>query len=482
MAGKSYFHCAMAILAMAALGGCKVGPNYQRPDVSALVPGDWHWKMASPADQLEKGPWWEAFHDPALNELENRALTNNFTLQSAVARLDQARAVARVSRSRYLPALSANPGLRHERTSGNLPTPIPFDVPSALITSYSVPFDLSYEIDVWGRVRRSFEAAKAEAQAGAADLETVRLSACAETAVSYFFLRSLDEEIETLQKAIRLREDSIRVLTGRFQAGAALEIDLERAKAELANSRIELAESGRMRAELFNALALLCGTAPASFNLPPHAPVSKPFAPPANLPADLLERRPDIASAERRLASSNARIGVARAAYYPAIRLTGQAGYLSADAQDLFAGDSRIWSIGPGVSIPLFTGGRTTAQVRQAEAAYAENLADYRQAVLSAFKDVEDSLAAVDMRREQIAAQEQGLRSAARARDLAQARHDAGVGSYLELIDAERVLLAHQRRLAQLHGQQFAAQVRLIKALGGGWAAEGATAADVGPR
>jgi len=461
-------YCAMLLV----LCSCAVGPDYIRPDVASLTPADWHWKLAEPKDEIPKGEWWKIFEDPVLDELQAGAVADNQNLRAAVARVDEARAVARVSHSELFPELSLNPSFRRERTSGNLPTPIPIDVPSAHFNTYSVPFDLSYEVDLWGRVRRSFEAAQAQAEASVSDYQNVLLTLTADVAVNYFLIRALDSEIAALKQTVTLRSESVRILSGRFENGTIPEIDLAQARTELATAKTELADVTRQRAETVHALALLCGKPASSFEIAEGREETSPPVVPAGLPSSLLERRPDIARAERSLVARNAQIGVARAAYFPALRLTGQGGYLSARADVLFTGESSIWSFGPRVSLPLFNAGRTAAEVKQAEASYREALAEYRQSVLTAFKEVEDSLAQITLRDEQGAAQAEALASAARVTDLARARYEAGVASYLELMDAERNLLQQERRQAQIEGQRFVAGVRLIKALGGGWAGQ----------
>lgn len=459
--------CTMLLLFV--LCSCAVGPDYIRPDAASLTPADWHWKLAEPRDEIPKGEWWKIFEDPVLDALQAGAVADNQNLRAAMARVDEARAVARVSRSELFPELSLDPSFRRERTSGNLPTPIPIDVPSAHFNTYSVPFDVSYEVDLWGRVRRSFEAAQAQAEASVSDYENVLLTLTADVAVNYYLVRTLDSEIAVLKQTITLRSESVRILTGRFEAGTIPEIDLAEAKTELATARAELADVSRQRAETLHALALLCGKPASSFEIVEGGLETSPPHVPPGLPSSLLERRPDIARAERNLAAKNAQIGVARAAYFPALRLTGQGGYLSAQADVLFTRESSVWSFGPSVSLPLFNAGRTAAEVKRAEASYGEALAEYRQAVLTAFKEVEDSLAQITLRDEQRAAQAEALASAARVTELARARYEAGVASYLELVDAERNMLLQERRQAQIEGQRFAASVRLIKSLGGGW-------------
>lgn len=463
--------CRCAVLVV--LCSCTVGPNYKRPDVSNITPKDWHWKIAEPKDTVPKGEWWKIFNDPVLNELEIGAVADNQNLQAAVARVDEARAAARISRSRFFPELSLDPLLMRERTSANQPTPIPIPPPFTLssehLNTFSVPFDLSYEVDLWGRVRRSFEAARAQAEAGASDYQNVLLTLTADVAVNYFLVRSLDSEIDALRRTVELRRESVRILNDRFETGAISEIDLARAKTELTIAEADLADTTLQRAETLNGLALLCGKPAGSFEIADRPVTAPPPFVPAGLPSSLLERRPDIASAERKLAARNAQIGVAVAGYFPVLRLTGQAGYLSAKADKLFSDDSRVWSIGPNVTMPLFTGGRTAAEVTQAEAAYQEALAEYRQTVLTAFKDVEDSLAQVVLRNEQAVAQGKAVALAGRVAKLVNARYEAGAINHLDVVDAQREMLQQQRREAELAAQRFAASVRLIKALGGGW-------------
>ncbi len=452
-----------------ALCSCAVGPDYKRPDVTNITPPDWHWKIAEPKDAIPKGAWWTIFKDTVLDEMETGAVANNQSLRAAVARVDEARAAARLSRSQFFPQLSLDPLFSRQRTSANQPTPIPFKLPTAFLNTYSVPLDLSYEVDLWGRVRRSFEAAQAQAQASVSDYQNVLLTLTADVAVNYFLVRSLDTEVAVLRRTVELRDESVRLLKDRFAAGAVSEIDVAQAKTELASARADLADTTRQRAETLNALALLCGKPASSFEISERPVTTSPPVVPAGLPSSLLERRPDISKAERDLAASNAQIGVARAAYFPVLHLTGQAGYLSAKADSLFSDSSRIWSIGPGVSLPLFTGGRIAAGVDQAKAAYEETLADYRQTVLRAFKEVEDSLAQIVLRNQQDTAQAEALAAASRVNELAKARYEAGTVSHLEVIDAERNMLQYERLKAQIEGQRFAASVRLIKALGGVW-------------
>ena len=458
---------------LAVLCSCAVGPDYKRPEVGDITPPDWRWKIAEPKDAVPKGDWWKLFKDPELDELESGAVSNNQNLRAAVARVDEYRASARLSRSEFFPELSLDPSASRQRTSANqpiaLPLPPQFKVSSIQLNSFNVPLDLSYEVDLWGRVRRSLESAQAEAQAGVADYHNVLLALTADVAVNYFTVRSLDTEIAILRRTVELNEESVRILSERLAIGTIPESDLDQAKTGLASAKAELADAARQRSETVNAIALLCGRPASSFNIRECPLTGAPPVRPAGLPSSLLERRPDIAKAERNLASKNAQIGVARAAYFPVLHLTGQAGYLSSKVDDLFSGGSRDWSFGPGVSLPLFTGGRTAASVEQAQASYEEGLADYRQTVLTAFKEVEDSLAQIVFTSEQAVAQDEAVASAERVNIQAEARYGAGAISLFELLDAERNKLQYERQKAETDGRRFSAGVRLIKALGGGW-------------
>jgi multidrug efflux system outer membrane protein len=453
---------------------CAVGPDYQPPKPAQFAPADWHWKPAQPADAAPKGDWWNVFHDPVLAGLESNAIAGNQNLRAAVARVDQARAAARLTRSQFFPELSLDPSFSRQRVSGNEPIPfsIPFKLKPVYINTYNVPLDLSYELDLWGRVRRSFQSAAAQAQATAADTQNILLTLAADVAVNYFLIRSLDAQIAATAGAVRSREASVRILQARYDAGSIPEIDAVQARTALATARYDLADLQRQRAETLDALALLCGQPASSFALAEAPLPASPPLVPVGLPSSVLERRPDIAAAERNLAAKSAQIGVARAAYFPVVRLTGQGGYLSGEANNLFTMDSMTFSFGPSASLPIFTAGRTAAQVQQAKSSYQEALADYQQAALTAFKEVEDSLAQITFWTEQAGAQADALASARRAAELTQARYDAGVLTEFEVVAAQRDELQQERQTAELSARRYAAAIRLIKALGGGWKEE----------
>jgi hydrophobe/amphiphile efflux-1 (HAE1) family protein/NodT family efflux transporter outer membrane factor (OMF) lipoprotein len=428
------------------------------------------WKPGEPRDHIAKDRWWELFNDPVLTHLIGQASSGNFDLRAALARVEQARATARIRRGELFPEASAKLSASRERYSPNQEPgfgPIIAD-------NIRVPLDLSYEIDLFGRVRRGFEAARAEAEASAAAFHNLLLTLQGDLAMNYFRLRALDSEIETVGRNVGLRREQLDMVTGRVNAGVGNDLDVARARSELATAEAEAAALSRQRAEVENALAILTGNNPSEFRLDRDArngafwnPLPPPI--PIGLPSGLLERRPDVAEAERQIAAANARIGIAKAASFPVIRLTGTGGFVSGEVQSLFDWDSRIWSIGPSVSVPLFAGGRNRANRERAAAAYEEALMRYRQRVLVAFSDVENSLAAIRFLGEQKEAQDRALQEARHAAQLAQLRYQAGIVGYLDVVDANRAVLQNERATVQLAGQRLTSTVQLIKALGGGW-------------
>jgi multidrug efflux system outer membrane protein len=467
---------AAGVLLLAAMpaqaGWFKVGPDYRRP--TNAVPAAYKaselgvWKEGQPLDNLAKGNWWEIFGDPVLSELETRALSANQNLRAAVARVDQSRSVARVARSELLPKLNFDPSWQRQRYS---PNQQPSFGPLTAST-YSAPLDLSYEIDLWGRVRRSFESARADAQASLASFYNVLLTLQSDVAQNYFALRALDAEIATVRGTVDLRKEQVRLVRSRFEGGIGSDLDVARAETELATTEADAASLAQRRNELENALAILAGSNPADFRvaaLGTNAWNPQPPVVPAGLPGELLERRPDVAEAERQLASANARIGVAKAAFFPVLTLTGAGGYLSGDVDSLFKWDSRVWSIGPSLSLPIFAGGRNRANYQRAKSGFEEAVAIYRQRVLVAFGEVENSLAGARYLSDQAGARQRAVSNARRAAELAGDRYRSGIVSYLEVVDANREALQAERTSAQIAGQRLINSVQLIKALGGGW-------------
>ena len=449
------------------LTGCTLGPNHVKPD--APIPLSFKqgapWSEAKPQDQLAKGSWWELYGDPALNELQRRAAAANQQLKAAVARLDQARALAGLSRAELVPRLDLDPTAQRGRFTAEQS-----GVGGGLTAnSFRLPLDLSYELDIWGRVRRSVEAATATAEASAADFETLRLSLHAEVARNYFALRALDGEIALLQRSIELRREALFLVQTRFANGMVSELDVAQAETELATTEAETISLTRRRGEQEHALALLLGEAPANFSLAAVPLDLQPLSVAPGLPSQLLERRPDVAAAERQMAAANARIGIAKTAFFPAIRLTGSAGYQSGEIASLFDWSSRSWALGPAISLPVFDGGRNTVNLERAKAAHEEAVANYRQQLLIAFGEVEDSLLGLHLLGEQAGVQQRAVLAAQTAAELSDKRYRAGRVSYLEVVDAQRTALQSERAAVQILGQRLQTSVLLIKALGGGW-------------
>ncbi len=467
---NSTLNLAAFALGAVVIAGCAVGPNYQRPSVS--VPTSYKatelgtWKASSPQDQMAKGNWWEMFGDATLNDLEQQATANNQDLKAAMSRVTQARATARVAKAEFFPNLQADPAVTRERTSPNIANPLPKNN----FNDFSVPLDLSYELDIWGRVRRSFEAAHDEAGASVASYETVLLTLKADVAQNYFTLRAIDVERAILRNTIELRKEALQLVQSRYKGGAASELDFSRAETELATTESEYIGLGKNRAALENALAVLIGKSASEFSLAEESLNTIPPVIPAGLPSELLERRPDVAESERLMASQNARIGIAKAAFFPVVRLTGAAGLESGDISSLFNWQSRAWSLGPSISLPIFEGGRNAANLKKAKATYEEAVAHYRQRVLVAFQEVEDGLSGLRILAEQDAAQARSVAAAGRTADISNKRYQAGLVSYLEVVDSDRTKLQAQRGAVQILGQRLITSVQLVKALGGGWA------------
>jgi multidrug efflux system outer membrane protein len=461
------------LAALVLLAGCSVGPNYHQPAPVAL-PSDWRWKLAEPRDDLPKGAWWELFGDPELNRLEQEAAAQNQDLKAAVARVDEARARARLSGAAFFPQLTFEPS--YTRTQPTTDNPQFAKIPIQGIlkrfepnNSFSVPLDLSYEIDIWGRVRRSFESAQAQAQASVADYQNVLLTLDSDVAVEYLTLREYDSERQILEDAVKVRTEALRINRVRVEAGRATNVDIDQAATDLTNAEAQLAAVEQSRAETADALAVLCGTNPGELDLPPRPLDLAPPVVPVGLPSSVLERRPDIAEAERNMAAKNALIGVAYAAFYPRVTLTGEGGYLSAKATDLFNWTNTMWQFGPSISFPVFQGGQNLSNLQIARAQYNQSVAAYRGTVLTAVKDVEDALADLRFLARESAALRESVQSARQATDLQRKRFLVGETNYTDVIVADETRLTTERNASQVRGQQLYATVRLIKALGGGW-------------
>jgi multidrug efflux system outer membrane protein len=472
-----------ALRAMAAclfLSSCAVGPDYHPPNPSAAAPAQWKsespWKQAQPRDTALKENWWEIFEDPILSGLETGAATNSPDVRAAFARVEQARAQARVSRADLFPNLAANPSATSYRYTRNRPLP---PAVTATAVTYSVndfllPLDLSYEVDLWGKVRRSFRSAREQAQANAAAYQTVLLSLQAEIAQTYFTIRSLDLERRVVGETIVLRRRNDALVKLLHDGGAASALDVARAGTELASAEGTLVALKLRRDQLENAVALLCGRQASGFSIAESTRTYRPPPIPGALPSELLERRPDVAEAERLMASASEQIGVAKAAFFPAIRLTGFAGVESADLKTLFEWESREWAFGPSVSLPLFEGGRNRAGLDRAKAAYEEAAAQYRSRVLTAFREVEDGLNGINLLKQEFADELRAVEFSRQAAELSRTRYKEGLASYFEVVDADRTYLETEILAYDVNGQSMVTSVLLIKALGGGWSAKAA--------
>jgi NodT family efflux transporter outer membrane factor (OMF) lipoprotein len=448
------------------------GPKYKKPEV--VVPANWKapapWRDAAPQDSLPKGKWWTIFSDDELNRYEDQALGANQTLKSAVARLAEARASARVTSSGLYPELDVNPSAQRLRSSGNRAA-LGSVVPTSPITQnvFAIPFTLNYEVDLFGAVRNNVASANANLQASAANLENVRLMVTSELAADYFQLRELDSEIDVVQKAIEYQQKGLDLVNRRHSGGVASGLDVAQQETVLDSSTTQLHLLTQQRAQYEHAIAVLQGLPASQFTAPARLLIAKPPAVPLTLPSDLLERRPDVAQAERGVASTFAQIGVARAAFYPSIGLGLGGGVQSTKIASLLDGPSAIWSIAASALEPLFTGGRNRARLDFAKANYDDSVANYRETVLTSFQQVEDALSGLNALQNASQSQERAVADADRALNLATIRYTGGLVTYLDVITAQETLLNNQRLAAQLLGQQMVTSVYLVKALGGGW-------------
>lgn len=469
------------LLGALVLAGCAVGPDYHRPDVpvptqfkeATLSPeAAKQWKAAQPADALSRGRWWAIFNDPALDAIEERALSANQDLKVAAARVRQARALRQNAGSDRFPTVDGGFGPMRQRGS-TAAQGLPEEASPTIQTLWRAQIGASYEADLFGRVASEVDAATADAQQSAALFESVKLALQADVAQAYFLIRRLDAEQDLYRRTVDLRSRSLKLVERRYQEGDISELDRARAESALSSARSEALGIERERAVAEHALATLLGTTPAGFSMP-AAPLNRVSVEiPAGLPSSLLERRPDIAAAERAMAAANARIGVAQAAFFPRLTLTGALGYESAELGNLLEWSSRTFLLGPLVgtvlSLPIFDGGRREAGLERARARYEEDVAAYRQTVLQAFREVEDGLSSLRILGEQTEVQDAAVAQASRAAELSQIQYREGLVSYLDVIDADRDVLQQQRTSVRLDGDRAQAAVALIRAIGGGW-------------
>jgi len=427
-----------------------------------------NWKAAQPGDQNLAAKWWEIFQDAQLNDLEEQIEVSNQNLKAAFAQYQQARAVLRYYRADYYPTVTANPSAGRTRYSNRRPpTSATFD--GVTFNDFVLPLELSYEADIWGRVRRTVESSRDQAQASAADLAGVNLSMHANLAFDYFAARSLDAEEKLLQETVVQYESALRLNEDRYEGGLASEVEVEQARTQLETTRAQAIDVGVARAQYEHAVAVLLGKPPADFTLPPLPLTAPPPSVPVGLPSELLERRPDIAAAERTMASANAQIGVAKAAYYPLVNLTASGGLESGSITTLVQGPSALWSIGASALVTVFDVGRRRAVTDQALQGYDYTVASYRQTVLTGFQQVEDNLAALRILEHEAAVQNTAVQAAQRSLELSNIRYAGGVTSYLEVTVAESAALSDEVTAVNILGRRMANTVLLIQALGGGW-------------
>ena len=463
---------AVGILASGVLAGCVVGPNYHRPPVQAptAYKTEGPWRVAAPKDSIPKGAWWEIFNDAELNNYEQQLLNANQSLAAAKYRLSEARSLARVATAGYFPNLSADPNASRQRYSANRPEVVTFKRPLTQNT-FEVPFLLNYEPDLFGKVRRSVQAANASLQSTAADLYNVNLVLTAELAADYFTLRELDAETQVVQESVTIQQKGLQLVEDRHAGGVASGLDLAQQKTLLDSTQTQLYLVQQQRAQFEHAIAVLTGNPASTFSVPVRPLDATPPPVPLGVPSDLLERRPDVATAERQMAYENALVGVATAAFYPQLTISGGGGVQSTDITNLFTGPSAIWSLGGDLLQPIFQGGRLRANLAATKSAYDESVANYRDAVLTAFQQVEDGLSGLNALSQADATQNAAVADARRALELANNRYVGGVTSYLDVITAQSALLTNERLATQLLGQQMVTSVYLVKALGGGWEA-----------
>ncbi len=462
------------------LAGCKVGPNYHVPDAPSAP--EWKeahvspppdlpngtWKEAKPSDQALRGKWWELYNDPQLNALEDKVAVSNQTLKAALQQYLQARQQVQIAHSQYFPTLSAGPSIARTRESNNEPNTYK-DLTQYQYNTFSIGGEAQWEPDLWGQVRRTVEQARAGMQASAADLANVELSIHAELAADYFQLRGLDSQKELLDNTLASYEAYLQLTQVRYEGGVASDSDVAMAQAQLETTRAQDADVGVARAQYEHAIATLIGTSPSVFSLP-HMPQEERIPHiPVGLPSELLERRPDIASAERRVDAANAQIGIAMAAYYPNIQLTGGGGFLSGSPGTWIQGPSEMWSLGASGIELLFDAGRRHAVTAQSREAYEMQVANYRQSVLNAFQEVEDNLTALRILEGESVTQTRAVAAAQRSLRLSTDRYKGGTTTYLEVLTGQTLQLSDERTLAAITTRQLVASVQLVRALGGGW-------------
>jgi NodT family efflux transporter outer membrane factor (OMF) lipoprotein len=456
-------------LAVLLLSGCAVGPNYSRPttDVPANYKESTNWKPAEPSDQLPKGAWWQVYHDPQLDSLEAKLDVTNQSLKVQEAQFLQSRAAILVARSQLYPNFTGGASASRYGQSKN--RPLATATTPETYNDFLLPFDVSYEPDVWGRVRRTVEAVRSEAQASAADLASVGLSLHAELAMDYFSLRGLDAEKQLLDSTVVSYEEALNLTESRYHGGIASAVDVAQAQTQLDTTRAQAIDVEVNRTAFEHAIAVLIGQPPSTFSLPPIPLEAPPPAVPPGMPSDLLERRPDIAAAERLVQEANAQIGVARAAYFPTITLTGTGGFESKAIGTLIQGPSGFWSLAGSAAELIYDGGQRRGLSDEAKYAYQQSVANYRQTVLTAFQEVEDNLAALRILQDEAQTQDEAVAAAEHSLSLSISRYKGGVANYLEVVTAQSAALSDQVTAVGISTRRITTSVLLVKAIGGGW-------------
>ena len=456
-----------ALALAAALNACAHPAPYTTPSAptASSFKENAEWKLAQPGDQAARGDWWAIFGDAQLDALQHQIDVSNQTLKAAEARFAEARAAVRGARASLYPQVTVAPAITVAQPSGNRATTTFHDA----YTDILLPGDVSYEVDVWGRIHSAVSASQAAAQASAADVETARLSLHAELALDYFTLQGLGREKALLDQAVASYEQALALTQNRFQGGISSQADVAFAETQLETTRAQAKDVEVVRAALEHAIAVLVGQPASAFSLTVPLDMTTPPAIPPEMPSALLERRPDIAAAERRVAEANAQVGVATAAFYPTVFLSGVAGFESSSIGRLLTGASSLWAVGPSAVINIFDAGRRRAVSDQARAVYDQATASYREAVLSAFRDVEDQLSALRVLDEEAQIQDRATSAAERSLTLATNRYRGGIVSYLDVITAQNAALANERAAVSLLLRRISASVLLLKSLGGGW-------------
>jgi NodT family efflux transporter outer membrane factor (OMF) lipoprotein len=451
------------------LAACAVGPEYVRP--AAPVPevykemGDW--KVAQPGDTTIKGKWWSIFDDPLLTDLVEQVNISNQTVLAAEAQYRQAMALVQAAHAAYFPTLTA--GAAFTRTLRSSTVTQRADTGGTLTSDYLLPVNVSWELDLWGRIRRTVEAARSGAQASAADLESIRLSVQAALAQTYFQLRTVDAQMKLLNATVDAYKKAFELAQNRYDSGVAGKTDVLQAETQLKSSQAQLIDLGVQRSQLEHAIAMLIGKPASVFTLAPMPLAVTPPPIPVGVPSELLERRPDIAGAERRMAAANAQIGVAKAAYFPNVTLSALGGYESSNSATWLSWPSHFWALGPAIAETLFDGGLRSAQSAQAKAAYDGTVAFYRQTVLTGFQEVEDNLAASRILEEEAIVQDAAVIAAQQALTVTLNQYKAGTVGYLNVIVAQTIAFTNERTAVDIAGRRMTAAILLIKALGGGW-------------